>query len=47
MSGLKEESRQDAKIEECKNIAGCVTLVSFNSSAEPSNIILVMSKPKI
>ena len=28
-------------------MAGCVTLVSFNASASPSNIMSVMENPKI
>ena len=36
-----------ANITECKKTAGCVTLVSFNSSAVPSNMMSVILKPKI
>ena len=46
ISGSKS-SNVLAKITECKKTAGCVTLVSFNSSAVPSNIISVIRKPKI
>ncbi|MNT69726.1 hypothetical protein D3C72_2080620 [compost metagenome] len=46
ISGLKS-SKVLAKITECKNTAGCVTLVSFSSSAVPSNIISVILKPNI
>ena len=40
-------SKTLAKITECKKTAGWVTLVSFNSSAVPSNMISVILKPKI
>ncbi|MNE09379.1 hypothetical protein D3C80_1020520 [compost metagenome] len=46
ISGLKSSSVL-AKITECKNTAGCVTLVSFNCSAVPSNMMSVMRKPNI
>ena len=47
ISASNSSPRQIAEITECKNTAGCVTFVCFNSSAEPSNIIFVMSKPSI
>ena len=47
ISGLKLPPKVLAKITECKNMAGCVTLVSFKSSAEPSNMMSVILKPKI
>ena len=47
ISGLKPSPKTFAKITECKKIAGCVTFVSFNCSAVPSNIISVIEKPKI
>ena len=46
ISGLKL-SNVFAKITECKNTAGCVTLVSFNCSAVPSNMMSVMRNPNI
>src|SRR5690606_30216293 len=46
ISGLKS-GNVFAKITECKNTAGCVTLVCFSSSSVPLNMISVMLKPKI
>ena len=46
ISGLKSDN-VFAIITECKNTAGWVTLVSFNSSAVPSNMTSVIRKPKI
>ena len=45
MSGFTSNTL--AKITECKKTAGWVTLVSFNSSAVPSNMISVILKPRI
>ena len=36
-----------AKITECRKIAGCVTFVSFNCSAVPSNMMSVILKPNM
>ena len=47
ISGRKRSSKLFARITECRNIAGCVTLVCFKSSTLPSNIILVILNPKI
>src|SRR5690606_28923014 len=46
LSGLKSV-KVFAKITECKNTAGWFTLVCFNSSSVPLNMISVMLKPKI
>jgi len=46
MSGLKF-SMVEARITECRKMAGWVTLVCFRSSSVPSNIISVMRKPRI
>ena len=47
MSGRGRLSLQRAVHTECRNTAGCVTLVARRSSALPPNIMSVMRKPSI
>ena len=47
ISGWKASPRQSAEMTECRNTAGCVTLVWRRSSSVPLNIISVMRYPKI
>ena len=47
ISGLNSSPNAFARITECRNIAGCVTLVCLNCSSVPANIISVMRKPSI
>ena len=47
MSAAGTPSAATAAHTECRNTAGCVTLVALRSSALPSNIMSVILKPRI
>ena len=46
MSGLKP-SVHAARMVECRKMAGCVTRVALSSSSVPSNMMRVISNPRI